>query len=758
MHMGMTTTMITIMRMRTSLLLVLFGFAALAQLPQGTTVRRDPRGIPYIKAANEHDLFFAQGYVTAGDRLFQMELLRRTVRGELAEILGKDLVEEDRRRRTYGFGRLADAAVALQAPDYGASLTAYADGVNAWVDGHRDALPVEFAKLKIEWRPWKPADTLLLGYLFAEDLSTSWPTDLAVAGFTDLPKETFAYFFPSATANDLYLVGDGKAPKERPPGGVVISECRPGFSPASGDPAGLKPGLHPGLHLIEDRREASNNWVVAGSKTATGKPMLANDPHLGATAPSIWYMVSLESPTIHVAGVTTPGSPGVILGHNDLLAWGCTNVAPDVQDLYRETFDGTKYKTPAGWEEATVRKETIKVHDGEPVNVDVVVTRHGPIVTENYALQWPALDPKEAGTFDAFYRINRARNWNEFLAALRRYTGATQNFVYADTEGNIGWYAAGHIPIRAKGDGMLPVDGATDAEGAWTKFIPFDELPHLYNPESGIIVTANQRIAGPSYRYALSAAWPTPYRARRIHQLLTAKKTKLTLDDLRAIQGDTYAWSDALFAGEVVKMAKGKMEPEWQELAKAFGQWDGMARTDSTALPLAMAMRDAFRKRVLAAALGPDRVRRYRWPGANAVIDRIIAERPAAYLPKDMASWDALILACSVEAKQELAKMAGADPAKWTLGALRHYRFSHPLARGDKAFEIEVPATSGGSSNPVNAASGVSMRFLADLSNWDRTRLGITLGESGDPASPHWKDQLEAWLKVQPGVFVFQLP
>jgi penicillin amidase len=722
------------------LLFVLSALPLLAQLPQGTTVKRDARGLPYIKAANEHDLFFAQGYVTAADRLFQMELLRRTVRGELAEILGKDLVEEDRRRRIYGFGRLADAAVSLQAPDYGAALAAYAEGVNAWVAEHKDGLPVEFAKLKIEWRPWKPADTLLIGYLFAEDLSTTWPTDLAVAGFTDLPKETFTYFFPSITPNDLYLVGDGKAPKERPPGGVVISSATPSFVD------------------LEDRREASNNFVIAGSRTATGKPMLANDPHLAASAPSIWHMVTLECPTIHVAGVTTPGVPGVLLGHNDRIAWGCTNVAPDVQDLYRETFDGTKYKTPAGWEEATVRKETINVRGGDPVTVDVVVTRHGPVVAESYALQWPVLDPQRGGTFDAFYRINRARNWGELQAALRRYTGATQNFVYADVDGNIGWYAAGRIPIRSKGDGMLPLDGATDADGAWTKFIPFEELPHLYNPESGIIVTANQRIAGPSYRYALGTAWTTPYRARRIQQLLTAKKGKLTLDDLRAVQGDTYAWSDALFATEVAKMAKGKTEPEWQELAKAFGQWNGMGRTESTALPLAMAMREAFRKRVLAAALGPERFRRYRWPGSNAVIDRIVSERPAAYLPKDMASWEALMLASYAEAKQDLGKMAGPDPAKWALGALRHYRFPHPLARSEKVFEIEVPATSGGSSNPVNAAAGVSMRFLADLANWDRSRLGITLGESGDPASPHWKDQLDDWLKVQPGVFVFSMP
>jgi penicillin G amidase len=721
-------------------------------LKGAVTIRRDGRGIPYIKAANEHDLFFAQGYATAADRLFQMELLRRTVRGELAEVFGKELLEADRRRRVYGFARLAEATAPLQAPDFSAAISAYADGVNAWVDGHRDALPVEFAKLKIEWRPWKPADTLLIGYLFAEDLSTTWPNDLSAYALKDLPKETFAYFFPSTTPSDVYLVGDPKLQqKPRPPGGIVISES----SRPQPDYASIA-GMLQAEGSLTEGLEASNNWVVAGSKTITGRPMLANDPHLAASAPSIWHMVNLDSPTIHAAGVTTPGVPGVILGHNELIAWGCTNVGPDVQDLYLETFDGTKYKTPAGWEEATIRQETIAVRGGEPVTMDVVTTRHGPIVYQDgsgrFALQWPALDPKQAGTFDAFYRIDRARNWGEMLAALRRYTGAAQNFVYADTQGNIGWYAAGRIPIRAKGEGLMPLDGATDTEGAWTKYIAFDDLPHLYNPPTGIIVTANQRTAGPAYPFNLGVAWPTPYRARRIFDLLS-RKTKLTLDDSRAVEGDTYAWSDAVFAAEVVKMAKGKPEPEWRELLTRFGKWDGMARTNSTELPLAMAMRDSFRHRVLAAVLGT-RASLYRWPASNAVFDRMIVERPAAYLPKEMPSYEALILATYADAKEELAK-AAPDPAKWTLGNLRHYTFNHPLGRSDKAFAVEVAATSGGSSNPVNAGANVSMRFLADLSNWDNTRFGIALGESGDPASPHWKDQLDDWLKVQPGVFVF---
>jgi penicillin amidase len=711
-------------RVAAVLLLLALPVTAAPSLADG--VRRDSRGIPYIKARNEHDLFYLQGYLTAADRLFQMELLRRTARGELAEIFGKDALEDDKRRRTYGFAQLADGAAALQAPDYGAALKAYAEGVNAWVSEHEGKLPVEFGKLGIGFRPWVPADTLLIGYLFAEDLSTSWPTDLAMASMTGLPEATLEMFFPSFTKDDLYLVGDGKAAKPRPTGGIVISSVVPS---------------------LESHLEASNNWVISGARTTTGKPMLANDPHLAPSAPGIWHMVNLDSPTIHAAGVTAPGVPGVLLGHNELIAWGCTNVAPDVQDLYRETFDGTRYQTPAGWSEAGVREERIAVKGSEPVVVKVLTTRHGPVVVDGYALQWTILNPTQA-VFDAFYRLNRARNWAEFLAALRRYAGPAQNFVYADIEGNIGWYAAGRVPMRASGDGSRPLDGAT-SEGAWAKFIPFESMPHLYNPPGGVIVTANQRIAGPAYPFHLASGWPSPYRARRIAALL-AKKAKLSVDDLRAIQGDTYAWSDALFAVEVVKMAKGKSEAPWPELAAMLGKWDGLARADSSVLPVVMAMRDSFRRRMLAAALGDERAKRYRWPNGNAAFDRLITERPAAFLPKELPSYEALVAATYADARGELAKSLGDDPAKWTLANLRKYRWPHPLG-----FTVETPATSAGSSTPVNAGAAVSMRFLADLSNWDDTRLSLPLGESGDPASPHWKDQLESWLSVQPAPFVF---
>lgn len=710
--------------MKRALLLLLSILAALSLCAETVTIRRDARGIPYITARNERDLFYAQGYVTASDRLFQMEVLRRTVRGELAEILGKEALEDDKRRRTYGFAQLAESGVGKSSPEFEAALRAYADGVNAYIAGHRDALPAEFTSLKLTPRPWTPADSLAIAFLFAEGLSTTWPGDIAVDALKDLPGEQRELLFPATSPLDLYLVGAGDARERK-------SIARPASKVSLRDASAVVD--------IQLAFEASNNWVVSGSRTVTGKPMLANDPHLSPSAPSIWYLTSLHAPTLHAAGVTTPGLPGIILGHNEHIAWGCTNLGPDVQDLYRETFDPAnphRYRSPVGWLDATVRKETIAVRDSEPVTIEVVMTRHGPIVFEGdggrFALQWTALDPTQSSAFDTFYQINRARNWTDFRRALRNYSGATQNFVYADRAGNIGYYGAGRIPVRARGDGSTPLDGAT-SDGRWTKFIPFERLPHLFNPPSGIIITANQRIAGPAYPYLLTAAPGPPYRARRIHELLS-KKTKLTLDDLRAAQADAYSYADAIFIAEVAKMAKGRSEPEWKELAAL----------DSAPLPLVMAMRQSFRTRILNAAIGADRARSYRWPMASIVVDRWITERPAAWLPKEFASYDALVLQTYADAKQEMGKNGD---------KLRPYRFPHSLGRTRKEWNVEVAATSGGSSTPVNAAAGVSMRLLADLSNWDATRQHIALGQSGDPSSPHWRDQLEGWLAVQPPVF-----
>jgi len=519
--------------------------------------------------------------------------------------------------------------------------------------------------------------------------------------------------------------------------------------------------------------QASNNWVVSGKRTVSGKPLLANDPHIPASAPSIWYLTELSAPGMHVAGATFPGAPGIIVGHNDRIAWGVTNLAPDVQDVYIEKFDkdnAGRYLTPDGWRDAEIRREQIKVRKGfgdattDTQSFDVTVTRHGPIIleknSERYALRWTALDASlnEAG---AFLQANRASNWKEFTAALSTYGGPTQNFVYADVDGHIGYYGAGKIPIRKSGDGSVPYDGSTDA-GEWTGWIPFDQLPHVYDPPAGIIVTANQRVIGADYPYFLTHHWAQPYRARRIFDLLS-QKPKLSSDDFRKIQGDVYSIGLASFAHDSAKILKPGIPADDQKLREAVSgleKWDGEVNADSAVAPLAFQMRAAFRTRILTTALGPDLFKIYDWHNSEIILDRLMSEQPKDWLPKEFNSYDALLKACYLDARQALTKNPGPDESKWKWGEIFKVRFNHYLASapfvGLQFTIAPFPQNGVYELGPtVNVGSNVSMRLIADPGNWDQTQHGITLGESGWPNNPHWKDQLDDWRNVTPRAFPF---
>ena len=763
----------------------------LSGLHNEVIVRRDERGIPYIEAKNDDDLYFAQGYVTASDRMFQMDLLRRNVRGELAEILGASALNEDKRHRMFGMAKVVDEAAQHLPPNLGQAMNAYAQGVNAYIDSLTDqTLPPEFRILQYKPRHWTPADSLAVGKLLAEYLSNSWQLDIMRASLASLPKEKRDALLPERSALDVLVVGEDRAPAQKaktlPASSspvtivdeAILSELASQID--SQQRASELLGLsNPEVETLR----ASNNWVVSGKRTTTGKPLLANDPHIPAAAPGIWYQTELIAPGMHVAGVTFPGAPGIVLGHNDRIAWGATNLGPDVQDVYAEKFDKdnpTRYMTPSGWREAEVRHEQIKVRKGfadpstETQTLDVVVTRHGPIVLEKdstrYALRWPALDPttlESAGLFEA----NRASNWKEFMEALSHYSGPTESFVYADIDGHIGYYGAGLVPIRKSGDGSVPYDGSTD-DGEWAGFIPFDKLPHVIDPPSGMIVTANQRVVGDSYSYFLSHNWDAPYRARRIYDLLSAKP-KLSVDDLRRIQGDVYSIGNVTFAraaaktlkavsvpGAVATGSSGVPDENLKRLVADFESWDGLLVADSHVAVIVSQMRNAFRQRIFNAALGPDLAKTYSWSQSDVLIDRIVTEQPPEWLPKEFKTYAELFRASYEDARQALTKAAGADESQWTWGKLVTARFNHILASAPfigAQFAI-APFPQNGTGGPgatVNVGSAVSMRLIADTSDWDKTLNGIPLGESGWPANPHWKDQLDDWRNVTPRALPF---
>ncbi len=741
------------------------------------TVRRDERGIPYIEATNDEDLYFAQGYVTASDRLWQMELLRRTVRGELSEIFGQVTLADDKRHRMFGFARVLDETVTHLPANLNIVLNAYAKGVNAFIDSRTDQnLPPEFAIIQFKPRHWVPADSLAIGKLLAEYLSLSWQFDITRASLAALPKEKREALLPETSPLDVLVVGSDRAraktanKRSMPSSLVPNQQVLVQFNELIESERQLLERLgffHPTTESIQ----ASNNWVVSGKRTVSGKPLLANDPHIPAGAPGIWYQTELSAPGIHVAGVTFPGAPGVTLGHNDRIAWGATNLGPDVQDIYIEKFDKdnpNRYLTPSGWRDAEILHEQIKVRKGftdpatETQTFDVTLTRHGPIIMEKdgarYALRWTALDASTnelSGLFDA----NRARNWKEFTRALSQYHGPTQNFVYVDVDGHIGYYGAGRIPIRKTGDGSLPYDGSTD-DGEWTGYVPFDKLPHLYDPPSGVIITANQRVVGADYPYFLSHAWAAPYRARRIFDLL-AEKPKLTADDFRRIQGDTYSIAGVTFARAAAKTLRAQAGPAIDEkLSNAiadFEKWDGMLNADSRIAPLVMQMRTAFRQRILTAALGTELMKTYGWPETEVFIDRLLADQPSEWLPKEFASYAELFRAAYADARTALTKAIGADESQWLWGNMVKARFPHALAQvpliGGKFAIPPLPQNGGGST--VNVGANVSMRLIADPSDWDKTLNGIPLGESGLPNSPHWKDQLDDWRNITPRALPF---
>ncbi|HEX8197055.1 MAG TPA: penicillin acylase family protein [Pyrinomonadaceae bacterium] len=733
-------------------------------LKDKVTVRRDERGIPYIEARNEADLYFAQGYVTAQDRLWQMDLYNRVGRGESAEIFGNSVLEEDKRWRKFGIARVAEETVKTLPQETRSVLENYARGVNAFIAALDDkTLPIEFRILQYRPREWRPENSIVIGKILSDALSTTWQLDLQRAALQSLPAEKRDWLLNPITKDDVLLIGKDIVAAATSSKFKVQSsklELSDSTFAALEREAKIRENSLARIGFHAEELAASNNWVVSGKRTADGKPLLANDPHLRAAQPPIWYLVNLSAPDLRVAGVALPGSPGVILGHNDRIAWGATNVGPDVQDLYLETFDAAgKYKTPNGWETPIVRREEIKVRknplspETESTFLDVTTTRNGVVFFEEtgkrYALRWTAFDPKN-DELSAFNALNRAKNWNDFKNALKLYGGPMQNFVFADTAGNIGWYAAGRVPKRKTGDGSLPYDGATD-NGAWTGTIPFEELPQLYNPPDGIIVTANQRIVGKSYPHQeIVRAYDSPYRARRIYELLAANP-KLTPDNFRDIQYDTLSIPLSRFAREIVNLKAAS-----DETLKLLAGWDGRLTSDSKAALVANEIRFFFRQKIFAGNFGAPGSG-YRSLMESALLDRLITEKPKSWLPKEYADYQTLLKAAETEAQSSLANRLKTDGAKWNLGEANKIRFPHPLAIAPligSQFAIDALPQNGGRDVP-NVGAGVSMRLIATPGNWDLTKQVITTGESGNPASPHWKDQLDAWYKGNTPVFPF---
>jgi penicillin amidase len=755
--------------------------APAAGLSAPVEVLRDARGVPHLRASSLEDLFFAQGYVTAQDRLWQMDLSRRLAEGELSEVFGERTQRMDIENRTLGFRQVSERALAELSPEARAPLTAYANGVNAFIAGHQGRLPIEFLLLQYQPRPWREADSLGVALNMAKTLSTTWGVDLMRERIrATLGPELSADLFPDHSPLDepvAELPAGNKPPPQwkdvyPPPTCLdpnalnepIASQNQLPPHPLLSQGAGfaeVDPTLAALLAKGDENTTAlgSNNWVVSGAHTKSGKPLLANDPHLGHSVPSVWYMIHLKGPGLDASGVSLPGMPAVIVGHNERIAWGMTNTGPDVQDLYAETFNPAapnKYLHHGAWVDAEVRDEIIKVRGKPDYRLTVKVTRHGPIVLENcgrqLALRWTALEPHALSSlFNGASKMGMAQNWEQFTTALRDYTGPMQNFVYADVDGNIGYYAAAWVPIRKQGTGAVPAPGSTD-DYDWTGYIPFEALPHSYNPSSGIIATANGRVVPDGYPYFITSEWDPPYRTARISQLLRAGKA-LSVGDMLRIQTDILSLQDKWLAGQLLNAAA-HVQPSDADAQYALGVlrgWDGEARMDSAATLVCEATRAALRERILKPKLG-DSLAGYRWGMSSTFFENVLTNHWARWLPPGDASFDDTLMKSLDDAVKRIPKLVGSQNHEaWKWGDTIRLTFYHPLGQGipflGRLLNVG-PFPQAGTSTTVKATTanhGPSMRMIVDLADLERSVQNLTLGESGQVFSLDYKDQFEAW-------------
>jgi penicillin G amidase len=747
------------------------GTIVLNGLSKPVTVLRDTHGVPTIEATSLDDLFFAQGFVTAQDRFWSMDMYRRFAAGDLASILGAKYVKRDIYQRTLGFRQVAQRAVAALSPRDREYMQAYTRGINAYIQQHQHSLPEEFRVLRYFPRAWTIEDSFLVGTSLVESLNHGYyraeldrekilarlgpelTNDLYVnTSFRDIPPGSDSREIkaePESTETSITVSSGTRSPSTR----IHIlaqddtgDEVQAAYAEVDAMLAAIDGG---------ELRPGSNNWVLSGAHTASGKPILCNDMHLGQRIPNVWYEAHLIAGDYNVAGVTLPGVPFVIVGHNQRIAWGITNLGADVEDVFIESFNAQgQYQTPSGWEKPDHRHETIHVKGGHDVELDVVSTRHGPIISDllknekrMLALQSVNWDPQHPMSFP-FFDVDTATNWQQFTEALSHFPTPSENFVYADVDGHIGYHANGVIPIRAAPDETLPVNGADDSH-AWTGYIPFDKLPSVYDPSSGIIATANGRVSPDDYPYTLSTEWVPSYRTERIYQVLRQNK-KFAPADMLTLQTDVYSAFDHVMAERFVYGIDHSTKPSARvkQAAHIMRQWDGRMSIDSAAAAIERKSREALEKMLLKSKLGDD-AKLYRWQMADVWMENIAQHQPARWLPPEFANYNELFTA-AVE-KAITSPGAPRKLASWRYGEaypieLSHDLFGHvPILKRWAGPGIQPQPGDGETVWQTGREFGPSERLTVDFSNFDNSTLNIVNGQSGHLLSPYFNDQWNAW-------------
>ncbi len=755
------------------------GTVAVPGFDRPVEIVRDREGVAHIFAQTEMDASAALGFAHAQDRLWQLEMNRRIANGRLAEIVGTPGLETDRFLRTIGIRRTAEAIWTNVDADTRAHLLAYSRGVNAFLETSAAPLPPEFQILRApKPEPWTPVDSIGWSLMMALDLGGNLGNEimrlrLAQAGMS---MERIGQILPPYPGETWPALPDYTALYK-----ALGPEAR-----AAAD--AIRP-FEIGLEGI-----GSNNWVVSGARSETGKPLLANDPHLGLSAPALWYFARMTSPAGTVIGASLPGAPGIILGRNERIAWGFTNTGPDVQDLYIEKVDGRDpmlYQTPGGWQRFETVQERIKVRGAADVTLTVRISRHGPVISDGasrgankatprgyaLALRWTALSADNL-TVQAASRMNRAGNWPEFLEAVRHFHAPQQNMVYADVDGNIGFVAAGQVPIRKPDNdlrGLFPAPG-WDARYDWAGFIPFDELPREFNPERGYRLTANERITPGGYPHHITSEWATPHRADRIRELLTARD-KHSLDSFRAIQADHRSNAVremlplllAAYPGGDAERQRVTPPRERQvlDLLKAF---DGMMAIDRAEPLIATAWLRELSRLVTVDDLTPRLFEDY-WDQRQVFMMSVLRDEAGAAnwcanrrMPAQSGSCAMLVSRALELALDDLEKRYGADRAAWRWGLAHDARSEHrPFSRVAslaRFFDVRVPVpgdtytinvnrhTIRNDEEPFVSRHSASLRALYDMADPERSLFIHSTGQSGLPTSSLYRNLSERWARV----------
>ncbi len=767
------------------------GTVRLAGLTAPVIITYDTLAVPTISASNLPDLFFAQGYITAQDRLWQMDMTRRFASGDLAVALGPKYLKYDREQRILGMRQVAARAAANMEPQQRAQFEAYAAGVNAYIEQHRKTLPLEFRFLGYAPHVWTVEDSLLVGLSMTEFLNHGLYKDklekekiLAKLG----PELTADLFVdtswrdhpPGADSSPIEL----ETPQESTPDEEEQSPQGPNQKSGSEKqiPRGQssfpqnpekqiprfarddKPFGDPQHADDQHLRPGSNNWVISGAHTASGKPLLSNDMHLDLEIPNVWYEAHLTAGDFDVVGVTLPGMPYVIVGHNLRIAWGFTNLGPNVEDLYVEKFnDQGEYLTPQGWVKPERRQEIIRVKGKPEVTLDVLITRHGPIITDlilgetrKLALKWTVYDLQ--ATRIPFFAIDSAQNWQEFETAFSQFGAPGQNVVYADVDGHIGYQATGLIPIRSTGDGSLPVPGDDDAH-EWTGYVPYDKLPSVYDPPSGIIATANGRVTSDGYPYELSIQWMSPYRTQRLYKLLNAPK-KFTPADILAIQTDVVSSFDRFCAERFVYGVDhtAHASARAKSAAELMRNWDGTMDVDSPAATIAVFSREKLKELLLQPRLGAE-WQDYKWFMSSVWLENVLDHQPPRWLPPGYSGYDELLTRAVEEAVDDASATRALSLWKW--GRVHRVDIQHPfwshfpiLKKGAGTGSLPLS----GDEETIKLVAphfGPSERLTVDFSNLDGTTLDIVNGESGNIFDEHYNDQWDAYYHGRTFVLPF---